>query len=257
MKKSKMFFCILLTIILLFTLYKYGTGISNHVTAENFDILSPKYVFWTGGYDSTFRVCELLIIHKVPVQPIYLSYNLDSKHKSDIWVRKNRNEEKEAMVKIRNIIINRFPYTKNLLYKTIDINDNIEYEIYDDAFLKLNLWPKKRKIHQYSHMGKISFLMKTYIDTGVLGLHGHSNFVNFLNKKLRRNKTTYDLDVSIFHPLHYLQFPLIQKTKKDLCDISKQHNFNDIIKMSWSCWFPVDGKPCKKCPMCIERFECN
>ena len=224
---------------------------------EKYDNFNPRYVFWTGGYDSTFRICELLIIYKLPVQPVYLSYNLDSKNKSDFWVRKNRSQEKEAMEKIRNIINTRFPFTKHLLYETIDISDDIIYNSYDEAFLKLNLWPKKRKIHQYSHLGKVSFLMKTYIDTGVLGIHNQTNFVNFLEKHLVEIDNTYRLDLPTTHPLHYLQFPLFKKKKKNLCDISRKYNFNDIIKMSWSCWFPENGKPCKKCPMCIERFECN
>lgn len=247
---------IYILLVLLAILFIYIYKKRDNIT-EEYDNFNPRYVFWTGGYDSTFRICELLIIYKLPVQPVYLSYNLDSENKSDFWVRKNRKQEKEAMNKIRNIIITRFPFTKHLLYETINISDDIDYNSYDKAFLKLNLWPKKRKIHQYSHLGKVSFLMKTYIDTGVLGIHNQTNFVNFLNKHLVNTELTYRLDLPTSHPLHYLQFPLFNRTKKQLCDISRKHNFNDIIRMSWSCWFPENGKPCKKCPMCVERFECN
>ena len=34
---------------------------------------NPVYIFWTGGYDSTFRLCQLLIVERVMVQPVYIS----------------------------------------------------------------------------------------------------------------------------------------------------------------------------------------
>ena len=225
---------------------------------ENFIEYKPNYVFWTGGYDSTFRVCELLIVYKVPVQPIYLIYNLDSAKETDYWVRKNRKQEKEAMNRIKEELFKKFPYTKNLLYDTIYIKEDKKHDKYDRAFRELNLWPKKRRIHQYSHLGKISYLMKTYIDIGVLGIHQRKSFVKFLHKNLVKEDGNYLLNLNRQHPLHYLKFPLFKKTKKMLCKISKKYNFENILQQSWSCWFPKnDGTTCGKCPMCIERFNCN
>ena len=37
--------------------------------SENFED-ATVYLFWTGGYDSTYRLCELLLIEKKKVQPI-------------------------------------------------------------------------------------------------------------------------------------------------------------------------------------------
>ena len=44
----------------------------------NIEYLKPKdshiiHVFWTGGFDSTFRICQLLIDEKRKVQPIYVN----------------------------------------------------------------------------------------------------------------------------------------------------------------------------------------
>ena len=247
----------LISLILLILLIKKYLLISNRENYINFiDSREPEYVFWTGGYDSTFRICELLIIYRLPVQPIYVSYNLDSAKKSDKWVRKNRDEEDEAMDKIKNKLFSRFPFTKSLLHKTIIINNDIKYPEYDYKFKKMNLWPKKRRIHQYGHLGKISFLLNKHVDCGVLGIHQNSNFVNFIEENLIKTNNNYILDINKSNPIYYMRFPLFNKTKKDLCDISKQYNFNDIIKISWSCWFPLNKTPCGKCPMCKERFEC-
>ena len=100
--------------------------------------------------------------------------------------------------------------------------------------------------------------MKTYIDIGVLGIHQKKSFVKFLKKNLVKEEDNYSLNLSRQHPLHYLKFPLFNKTKKDLCAISKKHRFAKILKSSWSCWFPnKNGTECGRCPMCIERFNCK
>ena len=251
----KLFLSLFFFLILIY-IFSYNST-ESYIDYINSDINNqPEYVFWTGGYDSTYRICELLIIYRVKVQPIYVSYNLDSAKKSDKWVRKNRREEQEAMEKIRKKLYKQFPFTKKTFLKTIDINNNIIDENYDYRFTNLNLWPKKRKIHQYGHLGKISYLSKTHIDCGVLGIHQNSNFINFLKENLIKTENNMILDVSSNHPLYYMRFPLFNKTKRDLCSISKKYGFNNIIKISWSCWFPINKKPCKRCPMCIERFKC-
>ena len=48
----------------------------------------PVYVFWTGGYDSTFRICQLLIKEKVAVQPVYISDKYIDNHQQSNTRRK-------------------------------------------------------------------------------------------------------------------------------------------------------------------------
>ena len=225
-----------------------------NLNKEYFNNNDVTYIFWTGGYDSTFRLCELLIIKKRIVQPIYVSYNLDSERNSDMWVRKNKKNEIETMNNIKKILNIRFPYVKSLLRPIQFIENNFIDNNYDSNIHKLNLWPNKRKIHQYINLGKITYHMKVPIELGVLGIDLDSNFIKFINKHIDRD--TNKLIVDKNHPLYYFEFPLFNKTKKDLCRIAKYHNFDDIIRKSWSCWFPQNNKPCKKCPMCRHRFNC-
>ena len=51
-----------------------------------------------------------------------------------------------------------------------------------------------------------------------------------------------------------MSFPIVRLSKKEIIDLATQYNFNNILKMTWSCWFPINGKPCGKCPMCKERI---
>jgi hypothetical protein len=251
------------------------------------------YIYWTGGYDSTYRLCEMLIIEKKIVQPLYVKYALDNDcPKSEEtcnkkWVRRNRDQELIAMKNIRKTIIKKFPWCKKILLPTIyithDIDDKPFNKYFEAKFYKNNLWPTKRSKHQYLFLSKYAYYHKIYIDTGVLGIHNTTVFGKFLEKYLQpieekykspvKNETLKSMNMCIKptlvqivevlkgkeikekHYMHYLRFPCFGKTKKDLLIKAKKHNFDNILIKSWSCWFPDKntGKECGKCPMCKER----
>jgi 7-cyano-7-deazaguanine synthase in queuosine biosynthesis len=50
-------------------------------------------------------------------------------------------------------------------------------------------------------------------------------------------------------------YPIIQYTKEDMYREAKRDGYEDILKKTWSCWFPKGGRPCNKCPMCRERLN--
>lgn len=233
------------------------------------------FVYWTGGYDSTFRLCEMLIKEKKIVQPLYVSLSLDNDCLNEetcnkVWFRKNRKYEKKAMNTIRKKLISMFPYTKETLLPTIyideEIDDNTFNNQFEEMFYKNNLWPKKRKKHQYIFLSKFAYYHKQYIDIGVLGIHHKSKFAKFLKKNLKKENTTLKIKGKTVsrnnyiisdenHFLHYLKFPIYNKTKEELYIIAERDGYHEILKYTWSCWFPNKdtGNPCGNCPMCKER----
>jgi hypothetical protein len=220
------------------------------------------YLYWTGGYDSTYRLCEMLIVEKKKVQPIYISLPLDNDCVTEeacnkLWVRRNRKEEKNAMKKIIEKLHKDFPYTKRTLLPTLEVKKEIsdsDFNMkFEDAFYSNNLWPRKRKKHQYLFLSKFAYYHKKFIDIGVLGIHKDSIFGQYLKKNLiEKNNNLYLKDIN--HPLGYLLFPLYGRSKEDLLELSKKYKFEHVLKITWSCWFPKNGKPCGKCPMCRERI---
>ena len=40
-----------------------------------------------------------------------------------------------------------------------------------------------------------------------------------------------------------------------MMNIGKNEGFADILSISWSCWYPKNGKPCGKCGMCSYRVS--
>jgi len=244
---------------------------------------SVHYVFWTGGYDSTFRVCEMLLDEDKIVQPIYVTFALDNDCEIEetcnkLWVRRNRKQEKKAMLIIRRAIQDLDPIAAERLLPTRFINQDIDDKEYttwfENQFYAANLWPKKRKKHQYLTLAKWTAYHKTFVDVGVLGIHNQTVFAKFLKDNLKQihyvrsngqNPVSgklappaginYQIMVPD-HPLRYLRFPLWGRSKQSLLDRAKLRGYDNILKMTWSCWFPnaTNGKPCGKCPMCRERI---
>lgn len=265
-KKNIVKYAIILTISLITTLiviliYNKFTNVNE--TYTNYAEHKPiHYVYWTGGYDSTFRLCEMLINENKMVQPIYIAFNLDNSCKGDscknkLWLRRNRIQEQKAMKTIRKKLITKYPHVKTLLQPTIFVNNDIDGKQYNIAFKKKfysnNLWPKKRKVHQYYFLAKYANYYKRYVDTGVLGIHKDSKFYRYLRDNLVQVSNNWIIN-DTNSPISYLNFPLFGRTKEMLLEKAKMFEYDDILTYTWSCWFPKTGKPCGKCPMCRERI---
>jgi len=227
------------------------------------------YLYWTGGYDSTFRLCEMLLNERKIVQPFYVSLALDNDCQTEesctkVWVRRNRKEEKQAMLRIRRELGRLYPKAAARLLPTIyidtDIDDDSFNKAFDAKFYEDNLWPGKRKKHQYLFLSKFAYYHKLPIDIGVLGIHDKSKFAQFLQANLIQYKSgpLQSKNYKIKQPEHfmeYLRFPLFGRSKSDLLAKAKKHGYDNILKYTWSCWFPnKSGTPCGKCPMCKERI---
>ena len=235
---------------------------NNNNNKEGFTNHEVHYVYWTGGFDSTYRLIEMLVVERKTVQPIYVSLVLDNDCESEEscskrWLRRNRKEERKAMRTIRKKLNNSYPYTNETMMPTIEVDKPIEDQKFnykfEQKFYKDNLWPKKRRKHQYLFLSKYATYHKRYIDIGVLGIHEGTKFAEFLKDNLRREEGNYVIPDKE-HALHYLKFPLYGRSKERLLYDAKLFGFANILEETWSCWFPNDGKPCKKCPMCRERI---
>lgn len=220
------------------------------------------YLYWTGGFDSTFRLCEMLIDEGLKVQPIYVALVLDNDCASEetctkLWLRRNRKEEQLAMENIIKLLKKKYPHLKKNLLDLIVVNEHINDDkfnyFFESLFYSNNLWPKKRKKHQYLFLSKYAYFHKKNIDVGVLGIHEKSKLAKFLKKNLVKTDNNFIIP-NKNHPLRYLHFPLYGRTKEQLLETAKIKGYEEILKLTWSCWFPHNGKPCKKCPMCKERI---
>jgi len=245
--------------------YKDSSNINSILTQEDSNSQKKEeinYLYWTGGYDSTFRLIEMLVDENKIVQPIYVALVLDNDCQTEesctkLWLRRNRKEEYTAMESIVAKIKEKYPHLEERLLKTIIVDEHITDDTfnfnYEKLFYSKNLWPKKRKTHQYLFLSKYAYYHKKPIDIGVLGIHEKSLLAKFLKKKLVKTDDNFIINIKN-HPLTYLRFPLFGRTKEILLEKAQVNGYDDILNLTWSCWFPKDGKPCEKCPMCKERI---
>lgn len=260
--------CILIIFILLFLylfINKKNWGQSD--SFQNYKLKQPLYILWTGGYDSTFRICQALIDERKIVQPIYISDIIDNLPKNNNERRHSQKNEYKAMEKIRKEIYKSFPHTQKTFLPLIDIQ-----KIYIDQNIKhhMNILKKQRRVRRtVCQYGAIAQLCKNinhnvsqpkYIEISVEKEPHGSIMYNTIHKKvnciqnkcyLKNNLEKNDQSLKIFQ---YLVFPTLNYTKKNMLNISEKGGYKHIMKLTWSCWYPKNNKPCGRCIMCRERI---
>ena len=214
------------------------------------------YLFWTGGFDSTFRLCQALIKEKQAVQPIYINdRQLDNTHSERIK-RRNTEQEQKSMQKIRHMILKHFPFVKenNLLQKLVSI-PNCDYDnIIRKSMLTLH---KKKYIRrpqcQYGGMAQVCKNLNLNIEVcAEIGGFFEQKLKNKMKCAYGRCRFDYDSNHAL-HIFNRFELPLILYTKKDMISESIADGYDIILKQTWSCWYPVNNQPCGKCDMCRHR----
>ena len=244
---------------------------------------TPKihYTFWTGGYDSTFLIYKFLLEEKI-VQPIYIDDRVNhggyhanplvKQRGGDTYPRKSTEIELERMDWLQDKIYDRIPNSKELLLNTMVIDEPIkEDEGVSRIIEKYNEWipeplykDKQGEPHWLEAQADIItrfqrdfpfeiFYSNDYIEGEVwevlddsIGEDGRLN-VDILPEEYK--------ELSIFEGFNQ---PLRTTNKKKMLEEAKKLGFDDLLYYTWTCWYPVDGKPCNKCKTCSERIiECR
>ena len=219
------------------------------------------YTFWTGGFDSTFRICELVIVQKKVVQPVYVSAIIDNTQKSSTR-RQSHQQEIKTMRKIREMLPNE---ASERLLPLLDVT---KVKLDDDINASMNSLYKKKKMRrpvcQYGALAQVTRDLRRPIEVAVEYAPGNSMLYHCVQDSLDCGKVQQgsgivarispkkDADVQIFQNF---VFPTISYSKEDMLNIAQKNGFDHMLRNTWSCWYPKkDGSPCGKCIMCLERI---
>lgn len=208
-------------------------------------------ILWTGGWDSSFRMCQLSRM-PVEVQPIYI------KHPR----RLSTNLELEAMKKIRSELI-RKPETKAkiLPVKVLRFEDIFVTQAIKDAYKKVRqLFPKIGGQYQWlaavgenypgielgeeHYRDKPGTLWSIFLATGG-GLRFDSDNVGHL----------FSLDKDVNLILGNFSYPIASYTELEMLKIIKDWHYEDVMQHVWFCQYPIDGKPCGVCTPCQIKMK--
>ncbi|WP_347862280.1 7-cyano-7-deazaguanine synthase [Salimicrobium sp. PL1-032A] len=205
------------------------------------------HIMWTGGFDSTFRVLDLVFNKKRVVQPHYI---IDEG-------RPSTNKEIETIhTIIAHIAIMDMEAAKRIKEPIITYKKDIE----EDEEGK----DKFERLVSNSFLGTQYLWLPAYLKQNGIpeiesGAHKDDNIEKFIIDYVERIeedddhyymiKEEYrDTDLSIFSRFRY---PLLDYSKLDMEQIAEENGFGHLMEMTWFCYRPQkDGKPCGLCNPC-------
>jgi hypothetical protein len=210
-------------------------------------------LLWTGGWDSTFRLLQLLLLERRAVQPYYL---IDAD-------RASTGAEIRAMVSIRSHLFDEHPHTKELLHRVeyTEVSDIEPDREITDAFRVV-----AEKVHigsQYAWLAR--FCRQFDLSDVELCIH-HGRWPSlvlapFVRECGNEAHTTFCLDLGrtpreecvLFR---YYQFPLLNLRKLDMAATAREHGWTRFMDLTWFCHHPTGGgKPCGICSPCRLTIE--
>lgn len=207
-------------------------------------------LLWTGGWDSTFRLMQLLTKTQCIVQPHYL---IATRRPSAI-------REIITIGKLRDRIHVRHPEHAHRILPTHF------YSIHEipkdpEIYAKYNALKKTIAIGtQYETLARLAKWAKLdHLELSIQRLQSQNRISSYLAERSKAMSgpgglRTYALDnprpetpEAIFASFHY---PLLDFTKRDMALEAEREGFLDVLYSTWFCHDPINGKPCGLCSPC-------
>lgn len=209
-------------------------------------------ILWTGGWDSTFRVLQLLLTFKARVQPYYIQ---EKERKSTLF-------ENRTMEIIRTSLDKNYGVNEEFLQPTIRIDKE---SIQDNLVIRKSFYA----LSKYNHLGdQYEWLARMASQYQVSGLE-LCLVINDSGQRLLAPNIVYISDkfggyfkVSDNASIHFknvfgnFRFPVINLSKKDIGNIARDNGFAPLLNHTWFCHRPHEnGSPCGVCYPCQHTIE--
>ncbi len=218
-------------------------------------------ILWTGGFDSTFRVCQLSLL-EVDIQPIYISIK-----------RESEPYELKAISDITDYIKSHKESRCNLLpVKIVNYEDITLDKQVTDSLMKLK---EEFKIGlQYDYLTRYAREQNIMLEVGfeydpLAGEHGcFEKYGKFKKGTITipgdKNIEYYELDpdrssediINVFGKFRY-GLPMVNLNRLETLQEYKELGYEEVIPMTWFCAHPIKGKPCGLCTPCEGYMESN
>jgi hypothetical protein len=216
--------------------------------------------FWTGGWDSSFRVLELLLRYRCEVQPIYVA---------DPY-RKSRQNEVLAMNRIREALGGRFPDAALRLRETIFLEKD-ELEI---SALSSQWHAQLRSTIEISWQYEWLAAVGDTVGFGKIEMSFQGNDTGPHFEFIRQHATkreypcggsTYELEewepTNAFEEamqlFHHFTYPTIHTPKAAMDAVAEENGFADMLRLTWFCHYPIGEDPCGACSVCRHVVDAN
>lgn len=203
-------------------------------------------LLWTSGWDSTFRLLDLVLGKRCPVQPYYV-FDRD---------RGSSPIEIETQDAIRAALAGKDPEAAALIRPTrvFDRHALAEDEEVAEAFRRLK--DRSRIGYQYDFLAKLA---KSHgLRELELAVHRDDKLFVHLAGKVEETEGVWrvapDAGEELKH-LRYFRFPLLMMTKRQMEEQAGAGGFLDLMQLTWFCHHPVNSRPCGSCNPCKSTIE--
>jgi len=214
-------------------------------------------ILWSGGWDSTFRLLQILIIDKNVVQPYYI---IDPE-------RRSIRNEFVSMENIKSLLFKKYPNTNELLLPT---NLVLKSDILCDSKISESFKNIKKEMYfgdQYEWLA--SFCSSAGIKNMELSFEKNVNNkkYSFVLEHLEAYDSEDGCDIytvkkelkgtDFDNVFSFFRWPLIEIDRNDMINVSKDRGFYDILNNTWFCHRPINNGtvPCGTCTPCIQAIE--
>lgn len=210
-------------------------------------------LLWTGGWDSTFRLLELLLLHRVQVVPHYLKDP----------TRASTQTELSTMARIGDHLREMYPQTRALLQplRIAEVGD-----VAEDPEIAAALQEIRKRVFigsQYAWLpafckqnGVVDMELGVHIDDKVQALV--RPFAMEFEHPAGYRSIRVDprhADSAEFRLFRYFGFPLFHLDKVRMGQRADAEGWGAIMDMTWFCHSPAHGRPCGICAPCVYTIE--
>ena len=232
----------------------------------------PVDILWTGGFDSTFRICQLLIDEQRDVQPVYgVQMGFQDDVIVDLYDEPNHIQkpamphEMQAIENIRLSLERDFPAARARLRPIRFVPSRTHSEDWtEDTKIR---GPGINKGRQYDLLRMVAERYGRPIELCIeRSLPGHNQVGDSLMPWVEEVDGVWrlreDLPAALLDPADTaglvnfarFRFPVLHTTRAEMMEIAGRGSYQHILRQTWSCReYRPSRRPCGECFCCLGR----
>jgi hypothetical protein len=215
------------------------------------ETVQPVHLFWTGGWDSTFRLLSLISQLSCCIQPYYV---IDRQRRSWPIEIERMNKIQEACRRNPSTFIGTVRPPIFVERKDIDADELITAQ-YKQLRSRVYLGVQYEWLARLAKSLNIgAFELGVCVGDAICMIipqHVESKEGPLTKTCVLRPDAPQDLQF-----LRYFEFPILDVSKGEMERIAKERGFYPILEKSWFCFTPLKGlQPCGVCNPCKHTIE--
>lgn len=208
----------------------------------------PHDVLWTGGWDSTFRVIQAVLVEQREVRPHYI---IDPVRRSSLLELQAISAVRAALHRLDPAAADRIHELKITPLMEIPGDTSIT-SAYREMRTRAYLGSQYEWLARYAESKRLERLE--------LSVHVDDKAYHFLEGKVeatgegiwRLRNDAPSREQKIFSRF---SFPLLTLAKLQMREQASDHAFLSVLENAWFCHHPLGGQPCGLCNPCRYTVE--